>query len=295
MLDYTKYFPNEKLIRGKYATGLFTDSIDEDRIRFLEDQTQKSGYVNMEFTAGVHYDYNTGNFFIDSDKDQSKWNEFWFGTKYVGWTYSPIEIISEGDLYLPVKNFANKYYVDPQDVPQIIENAKLAYSKDERPVLLRFAVTDYYSSTARFDYAEEDAFDMSAQDGYVAQQTVFLDFDVLSMGFQSEDGYMEIVIPVVAKPIDIINDLTPPEDLVEEQEWWQKLVAILLLILLIVILNLVFPAFGRFCGVIWNGIKSIFEWIWKVITFPFRIKLLKSIIHKKPKKKTKSKPKQSRK
>ena len=137
-------------------------------------------------------------------------------------------------------------------------------------MLLRFALTDYYASTARFDLAEEDGVRMSEQDGYVAQETVFLDFDVLSMGFESEDGYNEVVIGVVANPIDIINGLTPPEDLVENQEWWQKIMMVLTIIVIILLCVFFSGPIGFVLKIVFEGIKFLFSLIFKILFAPFK-------------------------
>ena len=268
MIDYTNDFSDQERIRGKYASDLFTDSIDADRIQFLEDPSAKSGYVNMEFCVDDEFE------FTDSDKSQTAWNKFWFGTKYENVTYSPIEVISAGDLYYSAEEFSEKYYVNPQDASNIMTEARRAYSDGEIPMLLRFAVTDYYASTARFDYAEENDFDMSEQDGYVAQETMFLDFDVLSLTFQSEDGYNEVAIGVVATPIDIINGLTPPASLVEDEEWWQKLVALIMLVIIILVVFFLLNNVAPWLGTIFKAIFTVISWILSLIfdllTWPFR-------------------------
>jgi len=271
---YTKTFNDQELIRNKYASDLFVESIDTDRIQFLEDSSATSGYVEMEFTAGENFDPGVGNQFIDADKSQTAWNEFWFGTKYKEINYSPIVVIDVGDLYLSVEAFSEKYYVDLQDTSDIMTEARRAYSDGEVPVLLRFAVTDYYSSAARFDCVEDGSQNISDKDGYVAQETMFLDFDVLSLTFQSEDGYNEVAIGVVAVPIDIINGLTPPASLVEDEEWWQKLVALLLLIILLIVLfflvDKIFPGLGTIFKAIFKVIGWVLSSIFDLLTWPFR-------------------------
>lgn len=279
MEEYTKDFPGQSLIRGKYSQNLFIDSIDQDRISFLEDQSSKNGYVSMDFVAGESYDPNIGNSFVDSDSSQSAWNKFWFGTNYETVTYSPIQVIKEGDLVFDEEAFSTKYYVNINDAENIQKAAKEAYYNDEIPVLLRFAVTDYYASAARFDYAEEDTVDLSDQDGYVAQETVFLDFDVISLGFKNENGYEDIVIGVVADPIDIINGLTPPEGLVEDEEWWQKIMMVLCLILLFALFTFISGPIGRVMRIVLDGIKSIISVVISIATLPLRlmVQLFKNI------------------
>lgn len=269
MEDYTKDFPNQSLVQGKYAKNLFANSIDSDRIAFLEDSSATRGHVVMDFY--VDSASNQGNSFVDANASQGSWNKFWYGTDYETVTYSPIRVIHENDLLRGKDSFSFEFYVNINDVDDIKSSAEEAYANGEIPVLLRFAVTDYYASVARFDYAEENRVDMSDQDGYVAQETVFLDFDVISLGFKSANGYEETIIGVVADPIDIINGLTPPEELTEDEDsWWKEIMMILLLVILIVVFVFFVGPFGSLIRFIWNGIKNIISFIISLISLPFR-------------------------
>lgn len=53
-----------------------------------------------------------------------------------------------------------------------------------------------------------DSIKSSTNNAYIAQQTIFLNFDIIQLTFN--DGGNLTVIPVVADPIDIINPYTPP-------------------------------------------------------------------------------------
>ena len=271
MEKYTNTFYDQEKIREKYALGLFSKMIDRDRFQFLEDELEYFGHVKMDFYAGRDFEFNSGNSFIDASSSQSAWNKFWFGTKYEPYTYSPICVIKESDLILDSDAFSEKYYVNKHDVADVMKSAREAYDNCERPVLLRFAVTDYYASTAYFDFAEEDGVSMTEPDGYVAQETVFLDFDVLSMGFENEDGYNEVVIGVVANPIDIINGLTPPDGLVEDEEWWQKIMMGIMLIIIILLCVFFSGPIGVALKVIFDGVMFFFSLILKILLAPFKL------------------------
>ncbi|MBE6645534.1 MAG: hypothetical protein E7612_09220 [Ruminococcaceae bacterium] len=260
MEEYTKDFPNDTRILGKYASSLFEASIDENRKRFLYDENASCGYVNMEFTASDNFDINAGT-------SQSIWNRLWFGTKYENVTYSPIVTLTSGDVKLSDEAFSKKFYVGEEDVARIKLNATKDLNDGKVPVLLRFAVTDYYSSTAHFDYAEENAFEMSGEDGYVAQQTVFLNFDVISLTFKSADGYKETVIGVVSDPIDIINGLTPPDGLVEDQNWFRIIVGLVLLFFVIIIFR---EPLGKLLHNAFEGISVAASGVIWFVTWPFR-------------------------
>lgn len=284
MNSYTRDFPNQELIRGKFASSLFADSIDEDRLQFLEGNTvdnivNYSGHVVMDFYAGVDFDKNQGNLFVDTDKSQSAWNKFWFGTKYKDYTYSPIQVVKETDLVLDANTFAEKYYINEKDASAFLQLCKEAYKNNERPVLLRFAVTDYYSSAARFDYGEHDSstyeptnkVEMSEQDGYVAQETMFFDFDIISLGFKSDEGYNDVIIGVVATPIDVINGLTPPDGLVQDQEWWQILVMLLGIIIIIVLLSFIVPFAGPVFSIIIGVLRFALSLVINIALLPFKL------------------------
>ena len=283
MRNYTNLFPEQERIRGKYATELFTDSIDEDRKQFLTAEGATSGLVKQVFSiedggidAGFDFTVQTG--------EKPWWSglyEWWYGKDYevsskdVG--YSPIEMIKESDLVLDADVFASLYYINKNDVEDIMKATREAYRNGDVPVLLRFALTDYYAASARFDFAEDIYMNMagSHKNGYVAQETVFLDFDVLSLTFADEEGYETAVIGVVAEPIDIINGFTPPADLVEDQAWWQKIMMVLLLLVLLGFLSPVLTpiftvVFGFLGGVFKKAFGVIFGFLWKVLTAPVR-------------------------
>ena len=299
MNTYSSNFYTQDKILGKYASGLFADSIDVDRLQFLDANAQRdsngnfltdengnivwkqnatSGLVKMNYY--VDDKYNVGNSFFNPD---NWWNRFWYGPQYEELTYSPMVVISEGDIYLSDEDFSEKYYVNLSDAKKIKSEAEKAYKNNERPVLLRFAVTDYYASTALFEKAEETNLGNFSFNGYVAQETVFLDFDVLSFGFQDENGYTETVIPVVAEPIDIINGLTPPDDLVEDQEWYQKLVALILFVIVLFAIYVALDIWVPWLAKIIRWVVGAFWWLFaslvKLITWPFRA-LLSNVTYK---------------
>ena len=271
---YTQFFPNQTKIRDKYASGLFLPIIDADRIKLLEDPSQGSGKISKRYTSDV-----LGSF-ITVDQSQSAWNEFWFGEKYVDKPYSPIVQISYADIEIPVNDFSDKYYVSKADAASIQSYAKESYSKNETPIILRFAVTDYYSSEAYFDDASDGKFPFYDKvfgtiegNGYIAQETMFLDFNVIELEFKDENGVIRSV-GAVAEPIDIINGLTPPDSLVEDEEWYQKLIALILVIIVLMVVYFLINTYVPFLGMIIRWVLGAFWWLFKslfmLITWPMR-------------------------
>ena len=75
---------------------------------------------------------------------------------------------------------------------------------------------------------------------YIAQESVFFDFDIIQLTFNKEGEYT--VIPVVSNPITIVDDVTPPTNIPKEEvQWWRIILALVLLVLLLVLLAPVLP------------------------------------------------------
>ena len=290
MQEYSNTFGSHD-IRGKYSSNLFVDSIDSDRISLLDANIAKDAMGNYIMNADgtyqlvdgasatnglvkMHFKNTDNNSFVDASSTQSAWNKFFFGTKYESVDFSPIVTVIEGDLSLDDAAFAEKYKVNTQDVPDIKKELQSASSSNEKLVLLRFAVTDYTVKNARFDFVEEGTQDFSEQDGYVAQETAFLDFDVISLEFSDREGIVREIVGVVAEPIDIIHGLTPPDSLVEDEEWWQKLVGLILVVIILLVLYFVINVYVPWLGAIIRWVAGAFWWLFtsilKLITWPLR-------------------------
>lgn len=273
----------DNLILGKYAVELFEDSLGSKRLAYLTEMGNRercefdedTGYVKMTFDNFTDsFDY------VDVNKNQSAWNKFWFGTEYIDSSISPIATISEFDLVLSESAFSEKYKVNSHDVKAIMEYAKNCYSKDEVPMLCRFAMTNYYSSEAIFDKADDSSNFMYEPNGYVAQENVFLNFDMISLGFQNKNGEARTIIGLVSNPIDIINGLDAPESLVDNSDsWLLAILGVLVLIVIIMVLGpIISPILNVVFSVLWTCIKAVLTGLTKVLgfligilTLPFRL------------------------
>lgn len=130
--------------------------------------------------------------------------------------------------------------------------------EEEYLVLFRFAVSDYVSEMVNLRgevYADGQA--------YVAQETVFFDFDVIQLSFLKGEDWT--IIPCVSSPIDIVNAITTPTHIPDDTSWWQIVVAILALILLIVLLH--------YTGLL-PLVSKVIVWIiclpFRIIAYPFK-------------------------
>ena len=250
---YTSTFVLQDTVCGKYAEGLFADSIDSDRLSLLENSLETRGYIVQEIDAGDSKDLT---FY---DENQSKWDKYWHGVKYKEKGYDPIIVLTSNDVAgYNADTFAEEYLIGESDKEAVFAGVKQMIQKGERAVLFRFAVTDYYASTARFDRAgdtsglfDEDI-DMSKQDGYVAQETVFLDFDIISLTFR-KDG-IDTVVAAVSDPIDIINGFEAPPDLTlgDEESLFEKILRIIFIIVVVVFVIWLITLLVRFLKWVWE-------------------------------------------
>jgi hypothetical protein len=112
----------------------------------------------------------------------------------------------------------------------------------KRPVLFRFAVTDYWRTDVTI-YRFSGGSSWTDQ-AYAAKETVFLDFDVISLTFSGSFG--EVVIPAVSSPIDIIAPITPPLRPESPLDWWGILKILLAVILGVIAAVLVVRVVGWF-------------------------------------------------
>lgn len=85
--------------------------------------------------------------------------------------------------------------------------AKEEIEAGNTPYVFHFDNSQYIAYKARFDKRGNDQ--ISNYDGYVCQQTCYLDFDIISL--ELSDGEETVVLGAVAKPIDIFNGTTAPK------------------------------------------------------------------------------------
>lgn len=262
---------------NKYSKYLFENSIDKDRLKYLEDENAQNGLVIEEFDAGENQS-------LEKIKDPTFWEKLFgiFKTEQIN--YSPIVVVDNKDFvskkpYKDLNNeekikanaFCEKYYINITDYDSVMESFYNSIEKNERFVLFRFAVTDYYTSTAFFDQISDWVDDVFPDNnGYVAQETVFLDFDIISLTFRKEG--VDTVIGVVSDPFDIINGLDPPSNLGDnDNDLWKLIIGLILgLAALIIIWPFVSPFISFVITLVLKGFGFIFKGVITVITLPFK-------------------------
>ena len=187
-----------------WADYLFSDDMDSGRTFGKQEHT---------FYADEPFDLLTFNSSASGwDKFALGWKQFWsFGKSDYDWgdentIVDPIKRVTDADMAgMDEENAANLlvHELDYSEFEEYYNKNKL----ENDIFLLRFAVTDFYSAIQSvFDGGWFDSADTSST--YMARETVFLDFDIIHLGFGDRDNLT--IIPVVADPIDIISGIDPP-------------------------------------------------------------------------------------
>lgn len=195
---------------GQISADLFLDTVDPGR---------KMGYNCVEFDAGDKWDLKS---YDDANKSVDGFRRYGlFDSGF--WRSNGIEVNDVAPIVCDIKESeisATNLLINTEDVSKFRDFYNTAKENNERTVLFRFAITDYwhegFNTTAGF--ANLTKGDL----GWLSQQTVFLDTKIIHLTFQTKDKYT--VIPVVQDPIDVINGVTAFPD---EGNWWDRLLEVI--------------------------------------------------------------------
>ncbi len=230
----------------RYSAALFDEVVNDNHIR---------GYNRKSITKDTLLDI----FWNVTTK--SLWQTIFGGynveTKYDS-AYAIVEI-DNNSLKGTDAEIAARLYVNEGDVKSIKE--EFANCKDERLILFRYGESDYYSVPCTESYYSANTEDVDTKlvkdivlkwdkqqfSAYVAQETVYLDFDIISLWFTADDG-AKTEIPVVMSPQDVISGLDPPLDMNFHNGKAKLIIALIIVVLIIVavlivwwILRKIFP------------------------------------------------------
>lgn len=223
--EYADNYGKEKDVLNKYSSDLFADSIDEERIAYLSDPSQKRGLMDMTIDADENHSL------LSYDSTHNGFQRFW--DYFFRWgeetgderDYQPIYEVTKSDLAKGKDTFCNDLLIDTDCYSEVYDFAKTSIDKGEHPILFRYATTDFYQQNCVFDYRDNPL--VSNYDGYIAQETVFLNFDLIDLTFRG-DKNKETVIGCVMDPVDIFNGIKyiDGKNPTKEAEWWQVALAI---------------------------------------------------------------------
>ena len=256
ILSYDKTFDSGSINIGgnKVSLDLFEDTVDPGRTR---------GYNVKEIDANDTFDL------LSYDETHSGWDRFWdyfFKAPTTDDTYkdiTPIEYqIDESIMSMSDSNISKMLYISEDDVSEFKDFYGAETAKGNVPVLFRFAQTDYYNQEM---YGIDPDVPVIAPDqwAWLAQETVFLDFKIIQLTFQSEGEYM--VIPVVQDPVNVVPGFTPtPEGEGPLSGLWNWLKSLgghigawVVLVLAVIAGIIVLSVFGRLLNLV-SGAGNVF-------------------------------------
>ncbi len=172
------------------------------------------------------------------NSNHSWWDKLW---EY-GWSYPKDEALDEShtnvspfeevkQTSLNSSSIASDLLINENDIESFKTFCNVSYGKKEVPYLFRFAVSDYTSRPITRNPGRLDV-DQDVVDSYLAQETVFFDFNIITMTFKGEEDYYTLA--VMHTPVDVISgikapdvELTPGEHFVNKtlsaiQKLWNK-------------------------------------------------------------------------
>ncbi len=229
------------------SANLFTDMVDTGRTR---------GYNEFSIKASDNYSLE-----YKVDTNHPFWS-FLFGPNYE--TVAPednpyssiqgIQKVSSLDLAKSDEDLSSLYYVDSHDVTDF--RSYVNDNTNTTTYMCHFSITDYISKSGTLCTVDNS---LSETNCMLAQETVFLDFNVINVTFNKGDVYK--TVPVVAEPIDIVAGLDPPPiykpaEFDEDIPWWVWLIVLGVVILFIPIIFTIVPV--------------LFKIVWWLVCLPFR-------------------------
>ena len=228
----------------KISVDLFEDFVEPGRVMGYNDKT-----IDLSDTFDLD-SYDSNHSWVD------KLLDYGFSWPNTGGDYNnvlPIYEIKAEDLMGSDEEVASSLLININDVNNIRTAYAAEATKGNRIMLFRFAMTDYYTAPAYTSAGST----LANCDTYVAQQSVFLDFDIIELTFNDDGVYY--VIPIVSNPVDIVNDITPPD---VQFEWWRIALAIIMLVLIIIA---IYPIIPYLLNLIWWLIKQPAKMFRKII------------------------------
>ena len=227
-----EYIYNYKNSLGNGYIDCNGREISVDLFESYVDEGRTMGYNDKTIDLSDTFDLNS------YDSTHNWWDKLWdygFSWPATNGDYkdvAPIYEIKASDLSGSDKEISERLLVNSDDVMGLKEFYEKETKAGSRVILFRFANTDYYSAPA----FTPNTTSINDTDAYVAQQTVFFDFDIIELTFNKDGEYR--IIPAVSSPTDIINGFTAPA---EELQLWRLILGLLFVVLLVLFLSPALP------------------------------------------------------
>lgn len=241
--SYNKSYHKGKIDVYSSVTGtnisndLFMNYVDSGHTRGFNQKIFDADQVNQKFNLLDYSSNHSGwqkfkDYFFSYPQDQSYTN------------ISPIIKIDKNDSSLINEDYSKKYLID---INQVSDFKDYVEKSSGIVIKFNFGFSQYESNVISEDVSAPLGGNTYSERGVMAQETVYLDFDVIWLKFKK--GLDETIIPVAALPIDAIADITTPPWLKDNPlaKFWeafvQALMWIAIIIIGIVIIRILWPPF----------------------------------------------------
>lgn len=282
--DDSYYFSGEKLERFFNSDYAFTAAYNGKNrtqlksLLFESPEENMDGYQKHLYSiankpsaddAVTSFDFSS----IDEKESNKFWKRLFNVTVGKEDSCKPLAKFDFIDLALTDDALSKKYLIGKQDIAEFKAFATEKKLKNEDVWLFRYDCCDYTGIPLDVDY---NISPKVKGNGLFAREYVYLDFDILSFGFEQKNGDIW-TIPVVHSPGDVFPDLTPesPDNPFVKGNEWETLLKIILAVLTLIVVVFLIIYFWPFVGPIIKVLLKLLLWL---ITLPF--KLINALINK---------------
>lgn len=208
--DYIQNYASNNYVQWHTSRNLpselFVNEVDSAR----SDKGIKVGLNKVRTNLSDTFDLKSWN---------SEYGSWWDKLTQYGWSYPKNEALDEShtnvkpfeevtSASLSSSSIAKDYLINENDVDSFKSFCNASYGKNEVPYLFRFAVSDYFSRPVTRYVGGALYPDNSYTDTYLAQETVFFDFNIITMTFKGKEDYYTLA--VMHTPVDVIAGVEPP-------------------------------------------------------------------------------------
>lgn len=208
--DYIQNYASNNYVQWhtsrNLSSELFVNEVDSAR----SDKGIKVGLNKVRTNLSDTFDLKSWN---------SEYGSWWDKLTQYGWSYPKNEALDEShtnvkpfeevtSASLSSSSIAKDYLINENDVDSFKSFCNASYGKNEVPYLFRFAVSDYFSRPVTRYVGGALYPDNSYTDTYLAQETVFFDFNIITMTFKGKEDYYTLA--VMHTPVDVIAGVEPP-------------------------------------------------------------------------------------
>lgn len=245
---------------GAFYYEKYFEYISSERIPFDVDSDTKFSLVGQEVKE--HW-----------------WNKLGFAggeeisNLFEGKEIEGIRQITDADIAGSDLEISQRLFIAESDVTGFKDYYNASKAADKTVYLMRYRVTDYYAEEVSITDggalwgAVEN---VQSTNACFAQMHVALGFEIIDLTF-TKDG-KETVIPVVMRPIDIIDDMTGAVNTVsDEEQTWEFFAKLIFGVAVIIVLAIVLgPFLGSFLTLIVQGFGLLLKLLLSIVTAPLR-------------------------